>query len=133
MFLYDLRALHKTGDYKELYAYFAPPPCLAKNSRYIFKPPPYSLDPLTIMVRCHRKKVLCKLVLPSTYFLGNKYSPVLISQEISTPGSTFFLGNKYSLGKKVLPYIAATFQFLMTMDLKIWTGYTLSIVNCLIV
>ena len=53
------------------------------------------------------KKYSRKLVLPSTNFPGNKYSPVLISQDISTPGSTFFLGNKYSLGKKVLPYLAA--------------------------
>ena len=44
-----------------------------------------------------------KKVLPSTYFRGNKYSPVYISQVKITPGITFFLGNNYSFGKKSTP------------------------------
>ena len=42
-------------------------------------------------------------VLHSTYFWGNKYSPVYISQVKITPGITFFLGNNYSFGKKSTP------------------------------
>ena len=34
------------------------------------------------------------------------YSPVVISEEINTPGSYFFLANKYSLGKQVLPKLS---------------------------
>ena len=45
-----------------------------------------------------------KKVLPSTYFQGNKYSPVYISQvKITLPGLLFFLGNNHSFGKKSTP------------------------------
>ena len=72
------------------------------------------------------KKYSHKQVLLSTYFPGNRYSPVLISQEISTPGSTFFLGNKYSLGTKVLPYVVAPFQFLLWL----WVTKFDTVVRC---
>ena len=50
-----------------------------------------------------------KKVLPSTYFRGNKYSPVNISQAKVTPGITFFLGNNYSFGKKSTPLYGHNF------------------------
>ena len=44
-----------------------------------------------------------KKIIPSTYFGGNKYSLVYISQVKITPGITFFLGNNYTFGKKSTP------------------------------
>ena len=48
-----------------------------------------TLFPAGVAVKTHSPKK----VLPSTYFRGNKYSPVYISQVKITPGITFFLGN----------------------------------------
>ena len=50
-----------------------------------------------------------KKVLPSTYFRGNRYSPVYISRVKITPGITFFLGNNYSFGKKSTPLYGHNF------------------------
>ena len=52
-----------------------------------------------VVVKMHSPKK----VSPSTYFQGNKYSPVYISQVKITPGITVFLGNNKSFGKKSTP------------------------------